>query len=228
MKGPNEISDQFRDVYDLDARARELLFNFVALVEGARLNVTAWKGEVLWERGVMESLALQSFLPKDFRGRGLDIGSGGGFPGIVLAIAYLEGSWTLIDSRVRRSQFLNEVVERLGLPNVNIVNERAEQWIKDNPIYRSYFDFVTLRAVAPKMESLELGLPYVRIGGSMLLAQGMDKDMHEENTALLVRRLGGRIGEAVKHGEGRQTIRFEKTEETPLAYPRSGKALGRI
>ncbi len=226
--GPDEITARLRERFAVDARSEALLFQFVELVETAKLNITAWTGDVLWTRGVMESLDLRTLLPNKVHGRGLDIGSGGGFPGMILAIAYPEWSWTLMDSRMRRCQFLTEAAAHLNLSNVLVVNARAEDWIKQNMVYRDHFDVVTMRAVAPKLPSLELGLPYARIGGVMLLAQGVDGKADDADSVALIKRLGGQTVQTVKHTEGRQTICLHKVANTPSRYPRSGKALGRI
>ncbi len=211
--------------YHVGLRESEQMFTYLELIEKAPLNLTAWKGDALWSRGVFDALDLNPCLESEVHGPGLDIGSGGGFPGMVLAIAHPERAWFLMESRVRRQEFLVSVKDRLGLSNISVVHARAERWIRENPERRESFEVVTMRAVAPFRVSLELGLPYVRLGGTLVLATGMStEDLGYE--ANFVKELGGRIRDGVRHGDGRRTAVIEKCSATPAKFPRLAKRLG--
>lgn len=227
MDVPGRLAQEFQ----LDRQAIDRLARYVAAVEEAPLNLTAWRGAVLWERGVLDSLVLGGWVGQH-AGRGLDIGSGGGFPGMVLAIAYPAGHWVLMDSRERRCAFLEATAQVLGLDNVRVVRGRAEAWVREEPGQRESFDWVTMRAVAGTSVSLELGLPYLKQGGRMMLVKGPGGPDELAAASALLDRLGGDLVDwvagTVQNAEGQwdQIAVIDKVRETPALFPRSAKGLG--
>lgn len=154
--------------------------------------------------------------------RCLDVGSGAGFPGMVLAILCPHVHFTLMDSLQKRVGFLQRVVDTLGLSNVQCVHARAEQAAHD-PAYRAQFDYVVARAVANLRVLSEYCLPFVRVRGHMIALKGPQatQECTEAKHALV--KLGGRITKVLDaHLPGREhkLIFVEKTRETPKAYPR--------
>ena len=125
-------------------------------------NLTGVRGAAeLLERHLPESLALRSLL----RGvRVADVGSGGGLPGMPLAIAEPERQFTLIESRAKRVHFLRHAAGELGLANVSVAHSRAEDLRVDRP-----FDTVLARAVAPPAELLAICRPIMAPGSVLLL-----------------------------------------------------------
>ena len=119
----------------------------------------------LWTRHVLNS-AIAAPL---FHGSVADIGSGAGLPGIVLAIARPDVRWTLIEPMERRTTWLTEQVDALGLDNVEVLRSRAE----DVPA-SSRFDVVTARAVSALKTLIPLTAPLVRDGGELTLLKGMN------------------------------------------------------
>lgn len=119
----------------------------------------------LWTRHILNS-AIAAPL---FHGRVADIGSGAGLPGIVLAIARPDVHWTLIEPMERRTTWLNEQVQDLGLDNVEVVRGRAED-IRPS----EGFDVVTARAVSALRTLVPLTAPLVRDGGELVLLKGMN------------------------------------------------------
>lgn len=119
----------------------------------------------LWERHLLNSGAVARFLPET--GTVADIGSGGGFPGVVLAAMRPDLRFVLVESMERRTQWLEEVVELLGLTNVIVERARAE----DLPVsFR--VEAVTARAVAPLDRLAGWTLPLLKVGGTLLAMKG--------------------------------------------------------
>ncbi len=121
----------------------------------------------LWSRHVLNSVLAAPL----FNGSVADIGSGGGLPGIVLAIARPDVTWTLIEPMDRRVTWLNEQVEALGLENVIVVRSRAEDV---RPLFS--FDQVTARAVSALKTLIPVTAPLVRDGGELIFLKGRNVD----------------------------------------------------
>jgi 16S rRNA (guanine527-N7)-methyltransferase len=136
------------------------------------MNLTAIKdAESAWERHVLDSLTLLPLLADLPAGaRLVDIGSGGGIPGLVLAIARPDLRITLVESTQKKASFLSAVSEAMGLSNVDVRAERAEQLGKGE--LRDAFDVVTARAVGRLVELAPLALPFARPRGLVLLIKG--------------------------------------------------------
>lgn len=217
-----DIPSRLQEQFGLSDLAVERLYWYVELVRNAPLNLTAWNDEQLWTRGVFESLRLREWFLRQQPGRALDIGSGGGFPGLVLAMTCDEWSWTLLEARQRRGQFLLDAIRELALSNVTVVTGRAEEWIYAEPVVRSGFGAVTMRAVARAPVALELGLPYVVRGGLLFLVQSEAGYAELRSRLALLDALGG----DVRYREPELTV-IAKVAETPGYYPRSMKHIGR-
>nr|WP_290198404.1 16S rRNA (guanine(527)-N(7))-methyltransferase RsmG [Corynebacterium guangdongense] len=143
----------------------------------------------LWDRHVLNCAVIGEAFPA---GASIaDIGSGAGLPGIPLAIARPDLKITLIEPLLKRSTYLGEVVDELGLDNVTVVRGRAEE-----PHVRKLekVDVVTSRAVAPLGKLVGWSLPLVKIGGSMVAMKGSSVGEELERDATQIRRAGG--GEA--------------------------------
>jgi 16S rRNA (guanine527-N7)-methyltransferase len=135
----------------------------------------------IWERHLYNCVLLTDLLVRDVEV--CDIGSGAGLPGLVLAIRRPDLRVTLVEPLLRRTTFLSETVERLGLANVTVVRDRAE-----NLHSTSEFDVVTSRAVAPLPRLLAWSLPLVRPGGSMLALKGSSAREEVANAEAELRR----------------------------------------
>ncbi|MGI9533577.1 MAG: 16S rRNA (guanine(527)-N(7))-methyltransferase RsmG [Thermodesulfobacteriota bacterium] len=120
----------------------------------------------------LDSLSVSNLLNNDTNL--LDIGSGGGFPGLPLAIVQPELNVTLLDSVQKKAVFMKEVVRNLGLNNVEVVQGRAED--KKNKIKRNSFGSVITRAVSGIKEVLDLSLPYIKNDGKVLLMRGKEEE----------------------------------------------------
>ncbi|HOJ20042.1 MAG TPA: 16S rRNA (guanine(527)-N(7))-methyltransferase RsmG [Armatimonadota bacterium] len=156
--------------------------------------------------------------------RVLDIGTGAGFPGMVLKIHAPETPLTLLDSTRKKLDFLEHLAKALGLSGVETLHARAEDAGRDRR-YRERFDLVTARAVAELRVLLELCLPFVRVGGLFLAMKGPrgDEEVGPAKRALSL--LGGEIERVIPFslpfGAGeRRLILVRKRRPTPAAYPR--------
>ncbi|WP_125770698.1 16S rRNA (guanine(527)-N(7))-methyltransferase RsmG [Companilactobacillus furfuricola] len=153
-----------------------------------------------------------------------DVGSGAGFPSIPLKIVNPNLQVTIIDSLNKRINFLNQLVDKLGLENVNLVHGRAEE-LGQNKQYRQSFDLVTARAVASMAVLTELCLPFVKKGGQFI-AMKADKASEELVEAkFAITTLGGKFEKQAEfelpNGAGSRNLIFvSKTKETPKKYPR--------
>lgn len=119
----------------------------------------------LWTRHILNSAIAAPI----FRGAAADIGSGAGLPGIVLAIARPDVSWTLVEPMERRVTWLNEQVAELGLDNVEVLRARAEEVRATGK-----FDFVTARAVSALRTLIPFTAPLLRDGGELAVLKGMN------------------------------------------------------
>ena len=192
-----------------------------------RANVIGTKdfGEIL-RRHVLDSLSCLLFTPlKNARKVG-DIGSGGGLPGIPLAVALPDAEVTLFESTGRKAEFLRYAVKELGLANVRVVNARIEESARDDD-HRGKYGVCTARALARLSVVSEYSLPLLRRGGHVVAMKGrVDADEWTEGGRAL-KTLGGRVSEEiqvhylpdVEQGE-RRLVLLEKTEDTPEVYPR--------
>jgi 16S rRNA (guanine527-N7)-methyltransferase len=166
-----------------------------------------------------DSLVLLDFLGDATRL--VDVGSGGGLPGLALKLARPDLRVTLIDSDQGKAAFLVQAAARLGLSDVEIVGRPAEEVGRD-PRHRESFDVAVARAVAPMPVLVELCLPLVRVGGR-LLAQKTEKD-DLSGAARAIELLGGAPYTVVpaqsRAREAGTVVVVEKVSPTPATYPR--------
>lgn len=152
-----------------------------------------------------------------------DVGTGAGFPGMVLKIVRPDLQVTLIDSLNKRLLFLNEVINTLGLDGITTVHMRAEDAGKSR-LYRESFDIACARAVASLPVLLEYCLPLVKKGGSFVAMKGPSAAEEAENSLNAAKLLGGAkpniICETLTGNEQRAFIFFKKISQTPTKYPR--------
>jgi 16S rRNA (guanine527-N7)-methyltransferase len=136
----------------------------------------------LWNRHILNSAIAAPLFPAG--GRVGDVGSGGGLPGIVLAIARPDIEWILIEPMERRCAGLNEQVEDLGLDNVRVERARAE----DAGRYEGYLDAVTARAVSALRTLIPWTAPLARDGGELILLKGQSVEAEIEKAAKVIRK----------------------------------------
>jgi len=199
----------------------------ILLRENAKHNLTAITDpEEIRQKHFADSLALLDDAPCPVpQGASLlDVGSGGGFPGVPLKIARPDIKLTLLEATGKKADFLRMLTRELGIAAV-ILKARAEQAAHD-PTYRERFDVVTARAVAALPLLCELCLPFVRVGGVFVAYKGPSEKAHEELQAAdnAIQLLGGEFeymhSETTIYG-GRSRIILRKISQTPTNYPRN-------
>ena len=167
----------------------------------------------------IDSLTIQNYLKE--AGQLIDVGTGAGFPGIPLNIINSKVKYTLLDSLNKRIQFLEEVINKLQLENIEAIHGRAEEFAK---IKRESYDIATSRAVAPLNILLEYLLPLIKINGKCICMKGSNiEEIKDAENALKI--LGGEIEKIEKitlpeSNIERNIILVKKIKETPLKYPR--------
>ncbi|MFI5284726.1 MAG: 16S rRNA (guanine(527)-N(7))-methyltransferase RsmG [Candidatus Dormibacteria bacterium] len=178
------------------------------------LNLTSIGRAQMWARNVVEVQQLLGVAAPPLGCRVVDIGSGGGVPGIVIAVLRPDLSVTLIDSDRRKSAFLIHVAGLLGLPHVRVEAIRAEDAGRRGDL-REQFDLATSRATAPPPVLCELALPLLRVGGT-LAALVADAPAARHSCSGAASACGGSAPEAPAHG----VLSVRKVALTPARYPR--------
>ncbi|MDD3898399.1 MAG: 16S rRNA (guanine(527)-N(7))-methyltransferase RsmG [Syntrophomonadaceae bacterium] len=192
-------------------------------LENQRQNLISRKN-VAYEidKHIEDSLKITDLL--DLTGEKLvDIGSGAGFPGMIIAIACPQAEITLVESDHKKSQFLMEVARELALTNVAVICARVEELGQDSG-YRGSFSLCSSRAVASMNVLLEYGLPLLCPGGRLLLWKGRNyqQEIDQAQNALAI--LGGTLEEVycytLMEERDRALIVVRKEKPTPEKYPR--------
>lgn len=198
-------------------------FAELLLAENQKQNLVSRKaGPEEMERHIQDSLQVLTWFPL----AGLevvDIGSGAGFPGLVLAIGCPECGLTLVESDLKKSSFLQQVSAELGLGNVRVIRARAEILGQDQE-HRDRYDICTSRAVAAMRVVLEYGMPLVKLGGRVLLWKGSGYQQEIIEARQAMETLGGEV-EAVHlynlmQDRDRAIVAIKKVQTTPRQYPR--------
>ena len=171
----------------------------------------------------VDSLSICTVLPENVK-TVCDLGTGAGFPGIPMAIAYPDIQFTLIDSLNKRIKFLEEVVNKLGLTNVTLIHARAEEAGR-NKLYREQFDLVVSRAVANIATLSEYCLPLVAVGGKFISFKSGDIDKEIDESGSAIKKLGGKLNNPIYFtlpdtDIKRSFVIIDKEKNTPKAYPR--------
>ena len=154
----------------------------------------------------------------------IDVGTGAGFPGIPIKIAFPETRITLLDSLNKRIKFLEEVINKLELKNIETIHGRAEE-VAHNKKYREKYDIAIARAVAPLNVLSEYLLPFVKIGGYAICMKGAKGKEEAEEGKNAIKILGGEITNSREFNlpnteMARVIIEIEKIKNTEKKYPR--------
>ncbi|MCH7811318.1 MAG: 16S rRNA (guanine(527)-N(7))-methyltransferase RsmG [Chloroflexi bacterium] len=192
-----------------------------------RISLTAIRDlEGVQKRHFLESASIIPVLADQgltLRDRSLiDVGSGTGVPGIPLKILEPSLRLTLVEAKRRKAQFLEAVLPVLGLSDVTVVTQRAEQAARD-PDHRDQYDFAIAKALAPMRTLAELMLPFVTMGGVAIAPKGSDAENEVKEAHLAIETLKGSVRAVAPlplSDPAQQVILVDKDLPTPLRYPR--------
>ncbi|KAK8358145.1 hypothetical protein V6Z11_A05G464700 [Gossypium hirsutum] len=219
----------------LNSRQKDQIHLYVdALLQWNQMNLTAVNevNEVM-ERHIEDSLAIIPPIQNSYISscnnsfdnlRIVDVGSGAGLPGLVLAVACPGWEVTLVESMNKRCLFLEHAVSLIGLSNVQVVRERAEKLGQDSN-FRERFDVAVARAVAEMKVLAEYCLPLVRVGGLFVAAKGHNPQDEVKSAERATKLMGASVLQLCSveshspHGQRTAIICF-KNRPTPRKYPR--------
>ncbi len=170
----------------------------------------------------LDSLTVLKYIHDD--DKVIDIGTGAGFPGIPLKIMKPDAKITLLDSLNKRINFLNIVIEELGLKNIETIHGRAEEFAR-NKMYREKYDVAVSRAVANLSTLTEYMLPFVKVGGKCICMKGANVKEEVDKAKNAIQELGGKIEKIdnfylSNNDNERNIIIIKKIKETKSKYPR--------
>lgn len=202
------------------------------LERNRQVNLTAITGqEKFIEKHLVDSLDCARAEGFSRAATVIDVGTGGGFPGVPLAVAFPEKSFTLVDSLQKRVRIVDELCRELGIANVRAVHGRAEELAR-REVFRDRFDVCVSRAVAGMRTLCELCLPFVRPGGVFIACKGAEAVREVQEAQNAIERLGGQVSGIIgqdrsRYREEHCLVLVEKLRATDPKYPRRAGQPGR-
>lgn len=191
----------------------------------AKIDITAiTEDREIDNKHFIDSLSIFRQIKTPSQARVMDMGSGGGFPGIPMKIYEPGLEMTLVDSLKKRVDFLREVIDCLGLEGIRCIHARAEDLLRD-PKERESYDLVVSRAVAPLPTLLEYCLPGVKINGQFIAMKGPGGQEEVIQSDRAIKTLGGHLERVdrflwTEDNYQRTLVLIQKVKETPEKYPR--------
>ena len=209
----------------LDDSMLDQFYNYKNLVVdwNDKINLTAITDDFEFiVKHFVDSLTVNKYIQKDKNI--IDIGTGGGFPGIPLKILNKENKVVLFDSLNKRLKVLEDIIAKTGLKNVETLHGRAEETFR-NEKYREKYDIAVSRAVASLNVLVELMLPAVKVGGTCICMKGNNAEIEIEDAKKAIKELGGEIYKVDKIvlpelDLERNIIVIKKVKQAPKQYPR--------
>lgn len=216
----NTQKQQFDKFYELLIEWNQVM-NLTGITEYEEVN----------EKHFIDSLSIVKAVDMDSVVTVIDIGTGAGFPGIPLKIAFPHLKMVLLDSLNKRVQFLNTVIDTLELTDIETIHGRAEDFAKQTQ-YREQFDLCVSRAVANLATLSEYCIPYVKQEGMFIPYKSGEIEEELQNSKKAVHVLGGKIEDVIKFQLpgteiGRSFVKIRKVQNTAKKYPRKSGLPGR-
>lgn len=218
------LCNEFGVTLDNEAKEKFNLYGNLLLEWNEKINLTAiTEPEDVLYKHFYDCILFLKHCKIEEGGSLIDVGTGAGFPGMVLKIVRPDLKITLLDSLNKRLVFLGDVIEKLGLNGIKTVHLRAEQAGKD-PLYREKYDVATARAVASLPVLLEYCTPLIKKGGSFVAMKGPSVNEEARLCGKAEQILGidkpKIICETLTGTEQRAFVLYKKISQTPSKYPR--------
>lgn len=216
---------QFNLPYNQDIENKFIKYKDLLKEWNQKINITAIEDDdEIFLKHFLDSVVLLNENNYNEQKTIIDVGTGGGFPGLPMKITNQSYKVTLLDSLQKRIDFLSEVVNKLDLSNVSLIHGRAEDFGQDKK-YREKFDICVSRAMAPLNILCEYCLPFVKIGGyfAAYKSENISQELIDSKNAIEI--LGGNIKEIIEKNLPnsdiiRKIIVIEKVKNTNSKYPR--------
>ena len=187
------IIKELKEKYEESTADKLLSYLDMVLERNEHINLTAVRDrDEAIVKHVLDSLAICDLPEYKAAKTVIDVGTGAGFPGALLAIVSPEKEFTLLDSTLKRLRVIDEFAEALNISNLNTVHARAEE-INRKPEYSAAFDICVSRAVANLDTLSKWCLPFVRKGGSFIAYKGENYNEELEGANKTLRKLGGKL-----------------------------------
>lgn len=209
---------------EISEKQIEQLENYAKLLisENKKYNLTAiTEEESIFLKHFYDSITLSKIIQLNDQSL-CDLGTGAGFPGLVLKIIFPNLDVTLMDATSKKCEFLKLVIKELGLEKIKVINDRVEEYAINN---RELFDIVTARAVAPIKHLLEYGIPLVTKEGYFIAMKANIKEEELININNYYKKLNIKLIDTIKFNlpkelSNRTLIKYQKLEITNSKYPR--------
>ncbi|MCR5254723.1 MAG: 16S rRNA (guanine(527)-N(7))-methyltransferase RsmG [Acetatifactor sp.] len=227
----HDLSQFDKDLHELgitlsDLQKQQFVRYYELLIEwNSFMNLTAITDfDEVFKKHFVDSLSLIKVADLDREFSVIDVGTGAGFPGLCLKIAFPKLHITLLDSLNKRLNFLNEVIDDLGLKDIKTIHGRAEDIAKKSD-YREQFDISVSRAVANLTTLSEYCLPFVKVGGRFIAYKSEKIEEEKKTASSALKILGGEFeSEESFYLPGSDLYRnlysISKVSKTPGKYPR--------
>lgn len=212
---------------DLSTKQVEQFMKYKELLQewNQKMNLTAiTEDEEVITKHFLDCMTINKAIEMDNQKTVIDIGTGAGFPGLVIKITFPHLKVTLVDALKKRLNFLEVVINELGLTGIECIHSRAEDLGK-NKIYREGYDICASRAVANLAVLSEYTLPFVKIEGYLIALKGQKLDDELEQGKKAIEILGGELEEVVHTGVpftdlDHKIAKIKKIKPTATKYPR--------